>query len=85
MTTIETHATGSAPAVAGLACVADWVTTTDHKRIGRLFLGAAALAFLGSVAVAALLAYERVNIDRELVDIGSLTQLFSTSGSASRT
>lgn len=77
MTTIETHATGTAPAAAGIACVADWVTTTDHKRLGRLYLGAAALAFLGSVAVAALLAYERVNIDRELVDIGALTQLFS--------
>ena len=47
MTTIETHATGTAPAAAGIACVAGWVTTTDHKRIGRLYLGAAALAFLG--------------------------------------
>jgi hypothetical protein len=48
MTTIDTHAS-SAPATAGsgVAGVAEWLTTTDHKRIGRLYLGAAALLLLG--------------------------------------
>lgn len=77
MTTIETHATSAAPAGEGLALVAEWVTTTDHKRVGRLYLGTAALALLGSVVVAALLAFERIDINSTALDKGSLTQLFS--------
>ena len=39
MTTIDTHATGDATSSgAGLASVADWLTTTDHKKIGILYL-----------------------------------------------
>ena len=46
MSTIETHASSApAPSGAGLACVAEWIGTTDHKRLGRLYLGAATLAF----------------------------------------
>ncbi len=77
MTTIDTHATSAAPASAGLACVAEWVTTTDHKKIGRLYLGSAAVALMGTVVVAALLAFERVDASASMLDIGSLTQLFS--------
>jgi cytochrome o ubiquinol oxidase subunit 1 len=77
MTTIETHATSAAPASAGLTCVAEWITTTDHKRLGRLYLGAGALSLLGSAVVAALLAFERVDTGGTVLDIGSLTQLFS--------
>jgi heme/copper-type cytochrome/quinol oxidase subunit 1 len=77
MTTIDTHATSAAPARAGLACVADWVTTTDHKKIGRLYLGSAAVALIGSVVVAALLAFERVDTGGTVLPIESLTQLFS--------
>ena len=78
MTTIDTHVT-SAPASAGsgLACVAEWVTTTDHKRIGRLYLGSAAVGFVGSAVVALLLGIERISPSREWLDIGSLTQLFA--------
>jgi cytochrome o ubiquinol oxidase subunit 1 len=77
MTTIDTHATSAAPASAGLACVADWVTTTDHKKIGRLYLGTAAVALIGSAVVAALLAFERVDTAGTVLPIESLTQLFS--------
>ena len=49
MTTVDPHVTG-AGAVAGtgdradgvVASVADWITTTDHKKIGRLFIGTVA-------------------------------------------
>lgn len=75
MTTIDT--TASAPSGTGLAAVAEWVTTTDHKRVGRLYLGAGALGVLGSIVVAALLGLERVSTDSELVDVNSLTQLFA--------
>ena len=78
MTTIDTHATSAAaPAGAGLAGVASWVTTTDHKKLGRLYLGVAALSLVASLVVAALLAFERISTDGTMLDIGSLTQLFS--------
>ncbi|MFZ9628363.1 MAG: cbb3-type cytochrome c oxidase subunit I [Ilumatobacteraceae bacterium] len=77
MTAIDTHAPSAASSGAGLAGVAEWVTTTDHKRIGRLFIGVSGLLLIVSTAVAALLSLERVDIDRQLVDIGALTQLFA--------
>ena len=78
MTTIDTHVS-SAPATtgSGLACVADWLTTTDHKKIGRLYIGTGALAFLASAVVALLLGIERISPTREMLDVNSLTQLFS--------
>ena len=78
MTTIDTHAP-SAPAAAGsgIAGVAEWISTTDHKRIGRMYLGTSALTFLGSAVVAVLLGVERISPTREWLPIGSLTQLFS--------
>jgi heme/copper-type cytochrome/quinol oxidase subunit 1 len=78
MTTIDTHATSAAaPAGAGIASVADWVTTTDHKKIGRLYLGTAGVSLVGSLVVAGLLAFERINTDTTVLPIESLTQLFS--------
>lgn len=77
MSTIETHAS-SAPAPSGvLACIGEWIGTTDHKRLGRMYLGSAALAFVGSAVVGILLGVERIAPDKELLDVGSLTQLFS--------
>jgi len=83
MTTIDTQPASAAPSGSRLVgsgfvgSVADWVTTTDHKRIGRLFLAISTLAFLEAVVVAALLAVERIDIDSTMLDMGSLTQLFS--------
>lgn len=77
MTTIETHAHRAAPASGGLACIADWVTTTDHKRIGRLYLGTSTLALLGTAVVALLLGIERINQDDYLLGLDALTQAFS--------
>jgi len=78
MTTISPHA-ASAPATAGsgVASVAEWLTTTDHKRIGRLYLGAGALLLLATGAISVLLGIERISPDREWLPVGSLTQLFS--------
>lgn len=78
MTTIDTHV-ASAPAStgSGFACVAEWLTTTDHKRIGRMYLGTGALAFLAPAVAALLLGIERISPSRELLEVGSLTQLFS--------
>ena len=76
MTTVDTHAPATS-AGGGLATVADWITSTDHKKIGRLYLGLSSLALLGAVAVAALLAFERADSSTDLLPVESLTQLFS--------
>lgn len=86
MTTIDTHASGShvhstsRPSAAGvfLAGVAAWATTTDHKRIGRLFIGVSALVAIASAALGALLGVERISSNGySLLDKDSIGQLFS--------
>jgi len=76
MTTIDTSASSAPSAGTGLACVGDWLTTTDHKRIGRLYLGGGGLGFLGAVVVAVLLGAERISTGSELLNGNSLPQLF---------
>ncbi len=80
MTTVETHAPGTAAGVAGrgLSGVADWLTTTDHKKIGRLYL-LSGMMFLAAVAVVGvLLGVDRADTSRALLDPGSLPQVLST-------
>ncbi|MDP2290716.1 MAG: cbb3-type cytochrome c oxidase subunit I, partial [Actinomycetota bacterium] len=78
MTTIDTHVS-TAPATSGsaLAGVTEWLTTTDHKRIGRLYMGSTAVLFISSAVVAVLLGIERTSPTREWLPVGSLTQLFA--------
>ncbi len=79
MSTIDTHAsTAPAASGAGLACIADWIGTTDHKRLGRLYLGAAASRSSAS-AVVVRAARRRAHLlpQGEWLDVGSLTQLFA--------
>ena len=45
-----------------LASVADWLTSTDHKKIGRLFLGGGLLGLFGTVAINVILGIERSGI-----------------------
>ncbi len=77
MTTIETHveaAQGSAVEsfVGGIAA---WSVTTDHKRIGRIYLGFGLLGLLAVGVLGVLLGLERVS-DSDMFDAGSLLQLF---------
>jgi len=85
MTTIDTRpaAAGAvddaAPALgdvsAFFAATAAWLTTTDHKKIGRLYVGFGLLALLGAAVLGTLLGLERAASDA-LVDSSSLLQLF---------
>jgi heme/copper-type cytochrome/quinol oxidase subunit 1 len=83
MTTVDPHVTG-AGAVAGtgvradgiVAVVADWITSTDHKRIGRMFMGTALLVLLATAVIGALLGFERVDATADAFDSGALPQLF---------
>ncbi|MGZ7087699.1 MAG: cbb3-type cytochrome c oxidase subunit I, partial [Ilumatobacteraceae bacterium] len=78
MTTIDTHATGAASSSgASLTSVADWLTTTDHKRIGRLVVAVSFTALLGVVAIAALLGIERIDAKASMLDVNAIPQLFA--------
>jgi len=56
----ETASSVSSPAVAGLY---EALTTTDHKRIGRLWLRSGALMLIGAVVLGVLLGIERLDSD----------------------
>lgn len=77
MTTIETHA--DAPRESAVASflvgVGTWATTTDHKRIGRIYLGLGLFGLLAVSVLGLLLGIERAD-DAALLDADSLLQLF---------
>ncbi len=84
MTTIETHAHGGdvaadrpAPSTAEafFSGVGAWAITTDHKRIGRIYLGFGLLGLLGTTVLGALLGAERMG-SGSLIDGNALLQIF---------
>lgn len=84
MTTIDTRPeTGAAMLGSDTAAdrvasgVASWLTTADHKRIGRLFVICSLLFLVGATVIAALLGFERIQPDDLVLDSGSIAQLFS--------
>ncbi|MEP7048447.1 MAG: cbb3-type cytochrome c oxidase subunit I [Ilumatobacteraceae bacterium] len=84
MTTIDTNAasapasaTATASAGARISSAADWLTTTDHKRIGRLFIAVSLVALLGVLVIAALLGIERIDAGASMLDVNAMPQLFS--------
>lgn len=62
MTTIETHADAAGDSVVAsfFAGVGTWATTTDHKKIGRIYLGFGLLGLLGATVLGALFSSERM-------------------------
>ncbi|MFZ4811481.1 MAG: cbb3-type cytochrome c oxidase subunit I [Ilumatobacteraceae bacterium] len=84
MTTIDPHVAGAgSSAVASertggvLASVADHITTADHKKIGRLFIGSSFVVLLAVGVIATLLGVERIDATSSFIDAGALPQLFS--------
>lgn len=78
----ETPTSGPAPDVAPpeAAGLAGWFTTSDHKRIGRLWV-ATALLFLAVGGVAgALLGVERVGSGMDVLTSGSFAQVYTFHG-----
>lgn len=79
MTTIDT----SAPAAGAgtgvgrlLAGIAAWITTSDHKRLGRLLIGVSLLVALAAAVVALLLGIERLDTaDYSLLSADSAARL----------
>lgn len=84
MTTIDPHAAGAGAAVAtgersdGLsASVAGWVTTTDHKKVGRLFIIVSLVMLVAMSVIGTLLGIERIDATADAIDTDALPQLFS--------
>lgn len=64
-------------AVGGLlGTIATWLTSTDHKIVGRLFVAGGLLGLLSTVVVNVLLAVERTDADGTVLDVDALGQLF---------
>ena len=86
MTTIDQHpeaATAAAgetsreSAVASFFIgVARWVTTTDHKKIGRMFTLSGLGLLLAAAALGVVLGLERADEANSIVDADALLQLF---------
>ncbi|MCU1365099.1 MAG: putative cytochrome c oxidase subunit, partial [Ilumatobacteraceae bacterium] len=82
MTTIETaphstSATSTAGASHAISMVGAWITTSDHKRLGRMLIGCGLIALLGIAAVGGLLGLERIDVNSTPLGSGSIDQLFS--------
>jgi len=69
-----TRAEGSRNYVGALTT---WVTTTDHKRIGRLFMRGGFVWLIGVIGVGVVLGVERIDSGSSLVSADSIVQLFS--------
>lgn len=57
--------------------VAAWITTTDHKRIGRLFIRGSFVWLICVIGVGVILGVERIDSRSSLVPADSIVQLFS--------
>ena len=57
-----------------LGAVADWLTSTDHKKIGRLFLGGGLLGLLAAIVINVIIGIERAGIAN--IDDNALAQIF---------
>jgi heme/copper-type cytochrome/quinol oxidase subunit 1 len=65
--------TAAGPAV---GAIVDWLTTSDHKRIGRLFVGTSLVGLLATATVGVLLGIERVDGDELVFDADALSQMY---------
>jgi heme/copper-type cytochrome/quinol oxidase subunit 1 len=58
--------------------LAGWVTTVDHKRIGRLYMGVSFVVLAGALVVGGLLALERIDATAaQILNLDSVLQLLS--------
>ena len=75
MTSIQTQ---SVPESASTPAVATWLTSADHKVVGRLFIGSGLVGLLGGLVLAVLVAFERIDAEGyQLLDDGAASQILS--------
>lgn len=59
-----------------VAAIGTWVTSSDHKKIGRLFIGSALLFALSPTILGALFGLERMSpSSASIIDVNAVTQL----------
>lgn len=82
MTTIDAHvsastqAKGTSPSF--VAAIGNWVTSSDHKKIGKIFIGCSLLFALSPTILGALFGFERMSPGSTgIVGSGVVTQLVS--------
>lgn len=78
MTTIDTHVGANAAGSRGsfFAGLGSWVTSGDHKRIGRMWLGSALVFTVATLVVGALIGLERMSpADTQFVPDDAILQL----------
>ena len=76
MTTIDTH--HAAGETAAPPAVAAWISSADHKQVGRLFVGTGLVGLLGGLVLAVLVAFERIDAQGyQLLGVDSATQVLS--------
>jgi heme/copper-type cytochrome/quinol oxidase subunit 1 len=69
------------PVLADPAGLHGWLTTGDHKRVGRLYVGAGFIVLLGMLVIGALLAFERIDDSgAAILHNDAIAQLFSLYG-----
>ncbi len=80
MTTIDAHvgastqAKGTSPSF--VAAIGNWVTSSDHKKIGRIFIGCSLLFALSPSVLGALFGFERMSPDsNSILSSDVVTQL----------
>src|SRR5436190_16126910 len=75
----DEHATAPSRAQRpGQNVLGEWLTTGDHRRIGRLYMGAALAFAVALMVIAALLAFERVDDGSfDILHADAITQLYS--------
>lgn len=63
MTTIDSHvgATSDGPSMPFVAAVGQWVTSSDHKKIGRLFIGWSLVHAIEVAVLGAIFGFERMS------------------------
>jgi heme/copper-type cytochrome/quinol oxidase subunit 1 len=76
MTSIETHlptdVSASTPAIA------TWLTTADHKKVGRLFIGTGLVGLVAGLVLAILVTFERINADSyQILSVDSVPQVLA--------
>ncbi|MEJ7799897.1 MAG: cbb3-type cytochrome c oxidase subunit I [Ilumatobacter sp.] len=84
MTTIDTRPDTAVPGddssdsalVSFFVGAAGWVVSTDHKRIGRMYLAAGSFALLATSAIGLVLGLERIDDSSSLLDANALLQVF---------
>ena len=61
-----------------LAADVDWLTSSDHKKIGRMFIGAGLAGLLATIVVNILIALERIDGESVAFDADSWQQLLGS-------